>query len=41
MHRSQPFILFQRYFFLFFRIHSVVSLFSESNFLSVRQTLHM
>ena len=34
MHRSQPFILFQLNFFLFFRIHSVVSLFSESNFLS-------
>ena len=34
MHRSQPFILFQCYFFLFFCIHSVVSLFLESNFLS-------
>lgn len=35
MHRSQLFIRFQCYFFLFFCIHSVVSLFSESNFLSV------
>ena len=33
MHRYQPFIRFQRYFILFLRIHSVVSLFSESNFL--------
>ena len=34
MHRSQPFMLFQCYFFLFFCRHSVVSLFLESNFLS-------
>ena len=34
MQRSQPFKLFQCYFFLFFYIHSAVSLFSESNFLS-------
>ena len=32
IYRSQPLILFQRNFFLFFRVHSVVSFFLESNF---------